>query len=60
MITHDLKFNPRLPSPMSFDRVKPSYVEWSEELLTRLSITDYQKFVPILHAVTGHEDVITK
>ena len=25
-----------------------------------LSITDYQEFMPILHAVTGHKDVITK
>ena len=50
----------RLPSPTSFDGVKPSYVEWSEEILTFLSVTDYQEFVPILQAVTGHKDVITK
>ena len=37
-----------------------SYVEWSEEVLTFLSVTDYQEFVPILQAVTGHKDVITK
>ena len=54
------KLNPRLPSPTSFDGVKPSYVEWSEEILTFLSVTDYQEFVPILQAVTGHKDVITK
>ena len=34
MFTNDPKLNPRLPSPTSFDGVKPSYVEWSEELLT--------------------------
>ena len=60
MFTNDPKFNPRLPSSTSFGGVKPSYVEWSEELFTYLSVTDYQEFVPIFHAVTGHEDVITK
>ena len=30
------------------------------ELLTHLSVTDDQEFVPILQAVTGHKDVITK
>ena len=54
------KLNPRLPSPTSIDGVKPSYVEWLEELLMYLSVTDYQEFVPILQAVTGHKDVITK
>ena len=29
-------------------------------MLTFLSATDYQEFVPILQAVTGHKDVITK
>ena len=60
MFSNDPKLNPRLPSPTSFDGVKPSYVEWSEEILTFLSVTDYQEFVPILQAVTGHKDVITK
>ena len=60
MFSSDPKLNPRLPSPTSFDGVKPSYVEWSEEILTFLSVTDYQEFVPILQAVTGHKDVITK
>ena len=60
MFTNDPKYHPRLPSPTSFDGVKPLYVEWSEELLTYLSVTDYQEFVPILQAVTGHKDVITK
>ena len=60
MFSSDPKFNPRLPSPTSFDGVKPSYVEWSEEILAFLSVTDYQEFVPILQAVTGHKDVITK
>ena len=49
-----------LPSPTSFDGSKPSHVEWSKELLTFLAVTDYQDFVPILHAVTGHKVVITK
>ena len=57
---NDPKLNPRLSSPTSFDGVKPSYVEWSEEVLTFLSVTDYQDFVPILQAVTGHKEVITK
>ena len=60
MFTNDPILNPRLPSPTSFDGVKPSYVEWSEELLTHRSVTDYQEFVPILQAITGHKDVITK
>ena len=60
MFTNDPKLNPRLPLPTSFDGVKLSYVEWSEELLTYLSVTDYQEFIPILQAVTGHKDVITK
>ena len=60
MFSNDPKLNPRLPSPTSFDGVKPSYVEWSEEILTFLSVTDYQEFVPIFQAVTGHKDVITK
>ena len=60
MFTNDPKFSPRLPSPTSFDGVKPSCVEWSEELLTYLSVTHYQEFVPILQAVTGHKDVIAK
>ena len=60
MFSSDPKLNPRLPSPTTFDGVKPSYVEWSEEILTFLSVTDYQEFVPVLQAVTGHKDVITK
>ena len=59
MFTNNPKLNPKLPSPTSFDGVKPSYVEWSEELLTYLSVTDDQEFVPILQAVTGHKNVIT-
>ena len=55
MFSSDPKLNPRLPSPTSFDGVKPSYVEWSEEILTFLSVTDYQEFVPVLQAVTGHQ-----
>ena len=60
MFTNDPKLNPRLPSPTSFDGVKPSYVEWSEELLTYLSVTDYQEFAPVFQAVSGHKNVITK
>ena len=60
MFTNDPKLNPRLPSPTSFDGVMPSYVEWSEELLTYLLVIDYQEFVPILQAVTGHKELITK
>ena len=60
MFSNDPKLNPRLPSPTSFDGVKPSYVEWSEEVLIFLSVTNYQEFVPILQAVTGHKDIITK
>ena len=60
MFSSDPRLNPRLPSPTTFDGVKPSYVEWSEEILTFLSVTDYQEFVPVLQAVIGHKDVITK
>ena len=60
MFRSNPKLNPKLPSPTSLDGVKPSYVEWSEEILTFLSVTDYQEFVPVLQAVTGHKDVITK
>ena len=60
MFSNDPRLNPRLPSPTTFDGVKPSYVEWSEEILTFLSVTDYQEFVPVLQAVIGHNDVITK
>ena len=60
MFSNDPKLNPRLPSPTPFDGVKVSYVEWSEEVLTFLSVTDYQEFDPIFQAVTGHKDVITK
>ena len=54
------KVESKTPSPTTFDGVKPSYVEWSEEILTFLSVTDYQEFVPVLQAVIGHKDVITK
>ena len=57
---NDPKLNPHLPSPTSCDGVKPSYVEWSEELLSHLSVTDYREFASILQAVTGRKDVITK
>ena len=60
MFLNDLKLNPRLPSPTSFDGIKPSYVDCSEKVLTFLSVTDYQEFVPILQAVSGHKDVITE
>ena len=60
MFTNDPELNPRLLSPTSFDGVKPSHVRRSEELLTYLPVTEYQEFVPILQAVTGHKDVITK
>ena len=57
MFTNDPKFN--LKPVTTFIRwsqlhsIKPSYVEWSEKLLTYLSVKDFQKFVPSLHAVTG-------
>ena len=44
MFTNDPKLNPRFPSPLSFDGFKPSCIEWSEELLTYLSVTGYQEF----------------
>ena len=60
MFTDDPKLNPHLPSLTSFHGVKPSYEEWSEKLLTYLSVTDYQELVPIPQVVTGHNYVITK
>ena len=38
----------------------PHMSSGQKEILTFLSVTDYQEFVPILQAVTGHKDVITK
>ena len=60
MFTNNPKFNPPFAVTNVFDGVKPSYVEWSEKLLTHPSVTDNQDSVPILQAVTGHKDVITK
>ena len=36
------------------------HVEWSEELLTYLSVTTTMSLFPFLQAVTGHKNVVTK
>ena len=51
MSTNDPKLDARLRSQTSFEGVKLSYVEWSDEFFTYLSVIDYQEFVPNLQAV---------
>ena len=58
MFAHDHRPNPRVPQPTSFDRMKPSFMEWSEEIITFLVVIDYQKFIPLLTAAASSKDVI--
>ena len=50
---------PCVPQPTSFAGVKPSFLEWSEEVIAYLAVTDYQEFTPLLSA-TASKDVIEK
>ena len=51
---------PLVPQPTSFDGVKPSFLEWSEEVTAYLAVTDYQEFKPLLSAAETSKDVIEK
>ena len=46
--------------PTSLDGVKPSFLEWSEEVIAYLAVTDYQEFIPLLSAAAASKDVIGK
>ena len=59
MFAHDHRV-PRVPQPTSFDGVKPSFLEWSEEVIAYLAVTDYHEFVPLLSAAAASKDVIEK
>ena len=49
-----------VPQPTSFDDVKPSFLEWSEEVIAYLAVTDYHEFIPLLSAAAASKDVIEK
>ena len=51
---------PRVPQPTSFDGVKPSFLEWSEEVIAYLAVTDYHEFIPLLSAAAASKNVIEK
>ena len=52
---------PRVPQPTSFDGVKPSLLEWPEEVIAYLAVTDYHEFIPLLSAAAAaSKDVIEK
>ena len=57
MIAHDHRLNPHMPQPTSFDGIKPSFMEWSENIAF-LAVIDYQKFIPLLTAAPSSKDVI--
>ena len=59
MFAHDHRV-PRVPQPTSFDGVKPSFLEWSEEVIAYLAVTDYHEFIPLLSAAAASKDVIEK
>ena len=43
MFSHDRRLNPRVPHPTAFDGVKPSLMEWSEEVIVFLAAMEYQE-----------------
>ena len=55
---HDHRLNPRVPQPTSFDGVKPSFMEWSEEVIACLEVTDNQELMPLLTAAASTKDII--
>ena len=59
MFAHDHRA-PRVPQPTSFDGVKPSFLEWSAEVIAYLAVTDYHEFIPLLSAAAASKDVIEK
>ena len=58
MLAHDHRLNPRVPQPTSFDGVKPSFMEWSEEAIAFLAVTDSQELMLLLTAAASSKDVI--
>ena len=59
MFAHDHRI-PRVPQPTSFDGVKPSFLEWSEEVSAYLAVTNYDEFILLLSAAAASKDVIEK
>ena len=59
MFAHDHRIPPA-PQPTSFDVVKPSFLEWSEEVIAYLAVTDHHEFNPLLSAAAASKDVIKK
>ena len=59
MFAHDHRV-PGVPQPTSFDGVKPSFLEWSEEVIAYLAVTDYHEFIPLLSVAAASKDVIEK
>ena len=59
MFAHDHRA-PRVSQPTSFDGVKPSFLEWSEEVIAYLAVTDYHEFIPLLSAAAASKDIIEK
>ena len=51
---------PRVPQPTSFQGVKPSFLEWSKEVIAYLAATDNQEFTPFLAAAAASKNVIEK
>ena len=60
MFPDDHKVNPRVPQPTAFDGVKLSFMEWSEEVIVVLAISDYQDHMPMLSAAASSKDVVEK
>ena len=58
MFAHDHGLNPSVPQPTSFDGIKPSFMQWSEEIIIFLAVADYQKFIPLFTAAASSKDVI--
>ena len=58
MFAHDHRLDLRMPQPTSFDGFKPSFMEWSEDVIVFLVDTDYQEFIPLLTAATSSKDVM--
>ena len=58
MFSRDHRLNPPVPHPAAFDGVKPSFMEWSEEIIVLLAVTGHQELIPPLSAATFSNDVI--
>ena len=58
MFAHDHRLNPKVHQPTSFDGMKSSFMEWSEEVIAFLAVTDNQKFIPLLTAAASSKEVI--